>query len=358
MARASNSRRRRRRVVVGVVVAVVILALVGAGLLLRPSSSSASSYLTTTVKRADVAATVSASGSLVDQYTYSVVASGTPALTQLAGVATGSSSGASSSGSTSSSGSGSSGSGSSGSGSTTSGSGSASSSTGTSSSSSGSGDETTRSIAVSLGQKVAKDAKIAIARDSDDKDHTVKSPVAGHIRSITTAVGASASTVATVGAGAVLASVAVDENRVASVKGGQTVTLTLGSGGAKFTGTVRSIAQTPDGSSGVQQYQVLVTPDSIPTGSRIGMTVTASIGIDSRTDVLSVPAGAITTSKGRAAVRVLNARGALRTVQVDTGLVGDSSVEILDGVSVGQKVVTGTNGTVPATSTVQRPATN
>lgn len=349
MARASNSRRRRRRVVVGVVVAVVILALVGAGLLLRPSSSSASSYLTTTVKRGDVATTVSASGSLVDQYTYSVVASGTPALTQLAGVATGSSAGASSS---------SSGSGSSGSGSTTSGSGSTSSSTGTTSSSGGSGDETTRSIAVSLGQKVAKDAKIAVARDSDGKDHTVKSPVAGHIRSITTAVGASASTVATVGAGAVLASVAVDENRVASVKSGQTVTLTLGSGGTKFTGTVRSIAQTPDGSSGVQQYQVLVTPDSIPTGSRIGMTVTASIGIDSRTDVLSVPAGAITTSKGHAAVRVLNARGTLRTVQVDTGLVGDSSVEILDGVTVGQKVVTGTNGTVPATSTVQRPATS
>lgn len=355
MARASNSRRRRRRIIVGVVIAAVVLALVGTGLLLRPSRSSASSYLTTTVKRADVATTVSASGSLVDQYTYAVAASGTPALTELAGVATGSSASASSGASSGGSSSG-------GSGSTTAGTGSTSSSTsaasGTTSSSSGSSDETTRSIAVSLGQKVAKNAKIAVARDSDDADHTVKSPVAGHIRSITTAVGASASSVATVGAGAVLASVAVDENRVASVKAGQTVTLTLGSGGATFTGTVRSIAQTPDGSSGVQQYQVLVTPDSIPTGSRIGMTVTASIRIDSKTDVLTVPAGAITTSKGHAAVRVLNARGTVRTVQVDTGLVGDSSVEIIDGLSVGQKVVTGTNGTVPATSTVQRPASN
>ncbi|WP_375399165.1 efflux RND transporter periplasmic adaptor subunit [uncultured Amnibacterium sp.] len=352
MAGASQARRRRRRIIVGVVIAVVVVALVGAGVLLRPTRSSASSYLTSTVQRADVASTVAASGSLVDQYTYSVAAGETPVLTELAGIATGAS-GSSTTSTSSTSGSG--GSGASTSGASASGTAASGAASGSSSSSGGSGGYTTRSIAVTLGEKVAKDAKIAVARDSDGTDHTVKAPVAGHVRSLTTAVGASASSVATIGAGSALVSIDVDENRIGAVRADQTVALTLGSGGATFTGTVRQIAQLPDGSSGVQQYQVLVTPDSIPTGSRIGMTVTASIEIDSRQDVLTVPAGAVTTSQGRPAVRVLDAKGALHTVRVETGLVGDSAVEIVDGLTVGQRVVTGGTGTVPAASTVQRP---
>lgn len=356
MAGAARSRRRRRRIIVGVVIAAVIVALLGAGVLLRPARSSASSYLAATVQRADVASTVTASGSLVDQYTYSVGAGGTPVLTELAGVATGGSATTSTS-SASGTGTGSSGSGAASGGTSSSGTSSGASGASSSSSggSSGSGGYTTRSIAVTLGEKVAKNAKIAVARDSDGSDHTVESPVAGHVRSLTTAVGASASSIATIGAGSALVSVDVDENRIAAVRAEQTVTVTLGSGGTTFTGKVRQIAQLPDGSSGVQQYQVLVTPDSIPGGARIGMTVTASIRIDSRQDVLTVPAGAVTTSHGHPAVRVLGAKGAVRTVQVQTGLVGDSAVEIVHGVTAGQRVVTGGTGTVPGATTVQRP---
>lgn len=336
MARTSSSRRRRRRVVVGIVV-VAVVALAGAGLLLRPAPSSASSALTVVVHRADVASTVSASGSVVDRYTYSVAAGGTPALTELAGVATGATA---SSASASASGSGQ--------GAGTAGSSASGASTG----------YTTRSIAVAAGDAVAKNAKIAVARGSDGKDRTVTSPVAGRVRSLTTAVGASASTVATIGSGGELVSIAVDENRIAAVRADQAVALTLGSGGAAFTGRVRSIAQLPDGSSGVQQYQVLVAPDRLPTGARIGMTVTASIRIDARQHVLTVPAGAVTTSHGEAAVRVVSAAGATRVVRVETGLIGDSAVEVVRGLKAGQRVVTGGAGAVPAASTVQRPASN
>lgn len=318
---------RRRRLVIAGVVAVVLIVVVGGLVLGRPSAGAASTALTARVTSGDVAVTVTASGSLVDQYTYAVPGSGTPTLTELAGVATGSSGGTAAASSTSSAATG----------------------------SAGSSGSTTRSIAVAPGDAVKKDQALAVVRDAAGKDHTVKAPVAGHVRTIATAVGASASTVATIGAGRALVAVDVNENRIAEVRTGQTTRVAFGTDGTTITGTVLQIAQLPDDSSGVEEYRVLVTPDSLPSGARIGMTATATIDISRHDGVLTVPASAISRQDGHDTVQVVGDRETLRTVRVQVGLVGDSAVEITSGLTAGQRVVIGESGTVPAATGPRAP---
>lgn len=331
---ARRTPRRRRRLLIAGVVALALIVLVGGLVLGRPQTGAASTALTATVKRSDVVVTVTASGSLVDQYTYSVPGSGTPTLTEIAGVATGSSGGATASSGSSSSG-----------------------SSGSSSAGSSAGDAgyTTRSIAVTTGQSVKQDQALAVARDAAGKDHTVKAPVAGRIRTIVTAVGASASTVATIGAGRALIAVDVNENQIAEVKNGQTASVSFGTDGSTITGKVIEIAQVADDSSGVEEYRVLLTPDSLPAGSRIGMTATATIDITRHDDVLTVPAAAISEQHGHDTVQVVGARDSLRTVRVGVGLVGDAAVEITSGLTAGQQVVIGAVGTVPASTGPRAP---
>lgn len=339
MAERPTRRRRRLLLVAGIVLAVVGVAVVGvvAG---RPTTGSAA-VLSAPARRADVVVTVTASGSLVDQYTYAVAAGTTPVLTELAGVPTGSSASASStSGSPSASG-------------------SSSGSAGSSSASTagGSGGYTTRSVAVSPGQAVSEGQTLAVARDAAGDDHSVTAPVAGHVRTVSTAVGASASAVATIGAGRALAAVDVNENQIAEVQRDQTVRLAFGASDGTVTGTVTDIAQLADDSSGVRRYRVLVAPDSLPTSSRIGMTVSATIDIARHTGVVSVPAAAVDTQGGHDTVQVVGAEGAIRTVRVTIGLVGDSTVEITSGLTAGQRVVIGSTGTVPASTAPRAPGT-
>ena len=312
--------RRRRRLLIGGGVALIVLVLVGAFVLPKPSSGAASTSLTATVKTADVVVTVDASGSIVDQYTYSIPASGAPVLTELAGVATGSSGDAA--GSTA---------------------GTTATTTAATASSAASGDSTTKSVSVSIGQAVKKDQQLAVTTDSAGKNHAVKTTITGHVRTIATAPGASVSTVATIGAGRTLVAVDVNENRIAEVQPGQKVRVAFGTDGTTIAGTVSQIAEVADDSSGVEEYRVLVDPDSLPAGARIGMTATAAIDITRHDDVLSVPASAITEKNGH------------DTVQVEVGLVGDSAVEITGGLRAGQKVVVGSTGSVPASTGVRAP---
>ncbi len=318
---------------------VVALAVVGL-VLGRPPSGAGSTALTATARTADVAVTVTASGSLADQYTYSIAAGTTPVLTASAGTASaGTASAGTASGGTAAGGS----------------SAGTSSAAGSTSTAGGGSGYTTRSISVSPGQAVSKDQRIAVARDAAGKDHDVETPVAGHVRTISTAVGASASSVATIGAGRTLAAVDVDENQIAEVRSGQTARVTFGTGGGTVTGTVGAIAQTADDSSGVKRYRVLVQPESVPSGSRIGMTVTVTIDIERHDDVVTVPASAVTERNGHDTVQVVGANGVATTARVEVGLTGDSAVEIVSGLRAGQKVVIGQTGSVPASTGPRAP---
>jgi multidrug efflux pump subunit AcrA (membrane-fusion protein) len=284
---------------------VVGVAAIIVGFAFRPTSNTSASALTATVSTGDVTLSVSASGSVVDEFTYGI-APGATALIEQAGVTLGATPNAQG--------------------------------------------FKTSAVKVSAGDHVKAGTVLATVIDATGNTVLVKSPTKGIVRSVTTAARASASTVATIGSGRELVSVAVSEYDVSKLKVGQTVDLTLGATKAAITGDVISVGQAADATSGVKQYQVLIAPTNLPDTARIGMTVTASINVSSATGVLSVPSTAITTIAGHSIVRVVQKDGSTVPTPVTLGLVGDSTVEIKSGLAAGDVVTIGTTGTIPATT--------
>lgn len=291
------------------VMALLVVAAVAVGLgVINPrlSGPDGSSVATTTITRGNLSVSVTGSGTVVDRYTYSLAPGSSPVLVEQAGQGVGTSANAV-------------------------------------------GYRTVR-VDVSSGEHVAKAQKLAIVKDAAGTTTAVKTPVSGYVRSVTTAKAAAANQVATIGAGGQLASVTVSEYDVAEVKIGQKVSITLSSLDEEVTGDVESIGQTADDTSGVQRYQVLISLNELPAKTRIGMSVAAEIAIASQQGVIVAPAAAITETGGRSTVEVLQSDGTTQVVTVQLGLVGASQVEILSGLKVGDEVVTGTQGPVPASS--------
>ena len=303
---AHTKRRSTIFALVAIAVIAVAVALAGPSL----GSQDEPAVATTTVTRGDLEATVAGSGALVDRYTYSVAPGTEASLIELAGESQGSAA-------------------------------------------SGIG-FTTQRVYVKTGEHVSSKQRLALVEDSAGARQTVRAPVAGYIRSITTTKGASTGQVATIGSGGQLAAVAVSEYDVGQVRSGQTVSVTLSASDTTLEGKVVSVSETADDTSGVEQYQVLLSLRGLPGTARIGMSVTAEIATDSAQNVLLAPATAITETGDRSTAQVLQADGTTRVVTVEIGLVGASQVEIVRGLQEGDEVVTGVDGTVP-TSTVGFP---
>lgn len=411
-ASAITPKKRRRRIWIIVAAVVVVLALIAVLFAVRAGNrrGAASGDITAVVSRGAVSASVTASGQTVDEYTYSVAPGVSAVLTQRDGVAVNGSSSSSAASTAAGSTASSSGSGSSG--------GASSSGYQTTSLSVAIGDTVhaneTIATATSQGTRASDleasvtNAKATVdnayaALSNDQSTYTslttatpaattqslnaakkqiqqdyltittaksslslanenlaarivaVNSPVDGYIQAIPTAVGASATQVATIGAGAREISVMVSEYDISRVLLGQKVDVTLGSSTSTFVGNVVRMSPVPNSSTGVEQYQVVVGSASIPSTARIGMTVTAAIEIASHQNVLNVPASAITVSNGRSVVTVVTARGQQVVTPVKLGLIGNSSVEILSGLTAGETIVVGAAGTVPATTTTIGP---
>ncbi|MHC2999989.1 efflux RND transporter periplasmic adaptor subunit [Microbacterium sp. HJ5] len=307
----TRKRRIRNRIIIIGLILVGVIALAVA-LIGPPQAPAGATQLTATVSRGDVSLTIDASGQVVDEYTYSVAPETPAVLSAIAGTPTGASAAAAG--------------------------------------------FTTSSIDVSVGDSVTDGQRLATVRNGNDESFDVDSPREGRVRSITTAPDAAATQVATLGVGNVLVAVQVSEYDIANVAVDQTVTVVLGNAGDEgFEGTVSKIAQTSTNTTGVEQYQVLITSDDLPEDARIGMTATASIIVDSVSDVLTVPATALTEVGDMTFVDVVDAEGNSEPTPVTVGLVGNSSVEILSGVEEGDEVVTGADGDVPAVEGVGGP---
>lgn len=72
-----------------------------------------------------------------------------------------------------------------------------------------------------------------------------------------------------------------------------------------------------------------------------GMYVEAKIGVAAKTDVLTVPLEAVETNGSEGTVLVVNAQNTLEERQVHLGLQGSTRVEVLSGLSDGERVVIG-----------------
>ena len=121
---------------------------------------------------------------------------------------------------------------------------------------------------------------------------------------------------------------------------------------------VTFISPTATISSGVVNYKVKVEIESLEDFQlREGLSVTVSITVAQRTDVLLVPNTAITTQLGQAYVQVLTADGTVEGRAIKTGISDWQYTEVTDGLSEGEKViVTQGTTTTPPTSQQEGPS--
>ncbi|MEV6872695.1 HlyD family efflux transporter periplasmic adaptor subunit [Amycolatopsis sp. NPDC051128] len=143
----------------------------------------------------------------------------------------------------------------------------------------------------------------------------------------------------------------VAEIDVSKVKTGQKATVTLNALPDKpVQATVSSINLTPTTSGNVVSYGAQLTLTSPPDGLRPGQSASVVITVAEAQNALSVPAAAVQTVGGTTLVTVQeNGRNVTRPVQI--GLRGESTVQITSGLTEGENVVltataaTGSTGT-------------
>jgi HlyD family secretion protein len=106
---------------------------------------------------------------------------------------------------------------------------------------------------------------------------------------------------------------------------------------------VTFISPTATISSGVVNYQVRVELQALQADQnfqlREGLTVTVSIIVAQRSDVLLVPNAAVTTQGGQAYVQVLTPIGTIETRAIKTGISNWQYTEVTEGLSEGEKVI-------------------
>jgi multidrug efflux pump subunit AcrA (membrane-fusion protein) len=114
-------------------------------------------------------------------------------------------------------------------------------------------------------------------------------------------------------------------------------------------GTISSGSSGLPGISSNQSMGKFPAMNNTDVELRQGLTVTVSIIVASRTDVLMVPNGAITAEGLNSYVQVIGADGKLEKRQVTTGISNWQFIEITDGVKEGEKIQVSLN-TAPDTN--------
>jgi multidrug efflux pump subunit AcrA (membrane-fusion protein) len=130
------------------------------------------------------------------------------------------------------------------------------------------------------------------------------------------------------------------ETDAAKIRLGQAGTITVSAVPNKqLAAHVVAIDTSGTSSSGVVTYTVTMALDRTAAGLKPGMSANASVTTGEKDNVLNVPNAAVTGSGSNATVKVLK-NGVQSTVNVVTGLKGDSTTEIVSGLTAGQQVVT------------------
>jgi len=120
---------------------------------------------------------------------------------------------------------------------------------------------------------------------------------------------------------------------------GQPATVTLAAlPSTEVAGVVTSVSPTSVVSNNVVTYDETITLENPPATVLDGMTADVSVVVDTLTNVLEVPSAAITTTGPFSNVTVLK-DGKTTTTRVTVGLVGNSTTQILSGVTAGEVLV-------------------
>jgi HlyD family secretion protein len=182
------------------------------------------------------------------------------------------------------------------------------------------------------------------------------------------AIGATTPAVALLDPSRVEATVGVDETDIARIRLGQEALVAIEPlGPTPLRGRVIGLSPVARVQQGVVSYEVtlaLAPPQGGPPlaeegflalGLREGMTVSARILLEQKEGVLIVPPRAVRREGGKTVVEVLDANGKRVVREVRVGLTGDQGVEVVEGLSAGERVVipsaaTGRPGRDPETT--------
>lgn len=136
-------------------------------------------------------------------------------------------------------------------------------------------------------------------------------------------------------------SITVNENEIANISVNQEVEITLSADTSKkYKGTITKIDGAGTYSSSGTTFSVLVSFKN-DGNAKLGMSVSCTINIKERSDVLTVPVDAVQTTNNKKYVMVVE-NGETKETEIQTGLSDDEYVEVTSGLKEGQvvKVVT------------------
>lgn len=204
-------------------------------------------------------------------------------------------------------------------------------------------------------------------QDAKEKlsDYHISAPFGGTIANITAKIGDTASgTLASLITDQKIATLSMNEVDVSKIKLNQKTTLTFDAiEDLSIVGSVAEIDTLGTASQGVVSYSVKIAFDTNDERVKPGMSVSASIIINSKTDVLLIPSSAIKTQGEIKYVQAFipplaeetsGSQGVVSKetptqIIVETGISDDTNTEILSGLKVGDqiisKIITGTNST-------------
>ncbi|MDD5738427.1 MAG: efflux RND transporter periplasmic adaptor subunit [Candidatus Pacebacteria bacterium] len=209
-------------------------------------------------------------------------------------------------------------------------------------------------------------------QDAKDKlaDYYVYAPFSGIITNVNVEKGdtvSSGTTLATLITKQKIAEVSLNEVDASNVKVGQKATLTFYAiDGLSITGSVFDVSSLGSVSQGVVSYTAKISFDTQDDRIKPSMSVTASIVVDVKQDVLTIPNSALKLSGDVSYVEMLTASDILGNTssntgvssktppvqqQIEVGLSNDSVTEVVNGLKEGDQVITRT--IAPTTATTQ-----
>lgn len=151
--------------------------------------------------------------------------------------------------------------------------------------------------------------------------------------------------------GQLTAQITLTEVDIITVKANQKVTLTLDAyENASLTGKVLGVNTSGTISSDVTSYPVTLLIDPTDLEVYPNMAVNATIITNMKTDVISIPTTAITTTNAGSTVEIMQ-NGKPVSITVQTGISNDANTEILSGLAEGDILITATIQPSAVTST-------
>ena len=206
-------------------------------------------------------------------------------------------------------------------------------------------------------QKIAVDQKENSLADAKEKlqDYYIRAPFDGIVTGLGVEAGDSVSRtdiLASVITKDIIAKISLNEVDAVGVKVGDKVTLKIDAlSDVDFTGKVSKIDTIGLVNQGVTSYGAEIELDSQNELLKPGMNVSASIVIDSKSDVILIPSGAIKNQGRESYVEVLKNDSNLEKVKIKVGLTNSTEAEIVSGINIGDKIVTQTIDTSKKSTT-------